>query len=408
MMRVMVLMAALMLAAGAQQMHGQGGTQPQDQSSSHQTERKQLTQGAQARPPMPGKDITGNWQGTLQLEGDEGLRTIVKITENDGKYKATFYSIDQGGQPIAVTSISLAGATLNFAITPLDLTYTGRLNPDGNTMVGSVTQGGQAHALNLDHVAAENTWAIPEPPKPMPGDADPLVFEVATIKPGTGSTNGTISFSSVELRIANIQLYPLLSVAYGHLQPHQIVGLPEWSKNKVFDIEAKVAASDAARYRKLNFHQQELMLRPLLEDRFHLKAHFETREGSVYALVIAKNGSKLKDADPNEPWQKTPRRGGMSARALSISDLAEDLGAFTGKTVLDQTGLKGKYDFTLYWSSEPILPMPSGDGLATSPADSGLPSIFTAVEEQLGLKLVPMKGPTEVLVIDHIEQPSEN
>jgi uncharacterized protein (TIGR03435 family) len=406
MMRVMVLMAVLMLAGGSQQMHGQRGVQPQDQASTHQLERKQLTQGAQA--PMPGRDITGNWQGTLQLERSS-LRTIVKITENDGKYEAAFCSIDQGGQPIAVTSISLAGATLNFAVAPLDLTYRGKLNQAGNTILGSVTQHGQTYVLDLDHVTAEDTWTIPEPPpRAPPADAHTLVFEVATIKPAQGIGHGTISFEADGLRISNMPLFPLVSIAYGHLQLNQIVGLPNWAKDKVFDIETKVAAADVPQYRKLDFHRDELMLRPILEDRFRLKAHFETREGSIYELVIADSGAKLKGSDPSELTQKTPRRNGMSASAVLISDLAEDLGAITGKTVLDHTGLKGKYDFALYWSSEPILSMPSGDGLATSPADSGLPSIFTAVQEQLGLKLRPMKGPTEVLVIDNIEPPSEN
>jgi uncharacterized protein (TIGR03435 family) len=100
--------------------------------------------------------------------------------------------------------------------------------------------------------------------QPLPADARPPMFEVVTIKPAKGNAYRSISFMGDGLLITNMQLFPLLSVAYGHLQPNQIVGLPNWAKIKVFDIETKVAGSDVAQYRKLNFHQVELMLRPVL------------------------------------------------------------------------------------------------------------------------------------------------
>jgi hypothetical protein len=93
------------------------------------------------------KDLSGNWQGTL--EAGNGLRTLLKITNNDGKYKAVMYSIDQGGQAIAVNTISIQGNAVTFAITGLDMKYAGTLNPDGNTISGSATQHGETHALNL-------------------------------------------------------------------------------------------------------------------------------------------------------------------------------------------------------------------------------------------------------------------
>src|SRR5437588_43261 len=102
------------------------------------------------------KDITGNWQGTLQA--GKGLRTLIKITKDDGKLKGVMYSIDQGGQPIPVNSILLQGTNFTFEIKPLDVTYTGTLNSDGNAIAGSATQNGQTHALNLEHVTAENAW----------------------------------------------------------------------------------------------------------------------------------------------------------------------------------------------------------------------------------------------------------
>ena len=94
------------------------------------------------------KDITGNWQGTLQA--GKGLRTLIKISKDDGKLKAVMYSIDQGGQPIPLTSISVEGSTINFAISPLDVTYTGTLNPEGNSISGNATQNGHTNVLNLE------------------------------------------------------------------------------------------------------------------------------------------------------------------------------------------------------------------------------------------------------------------
>jgi hypothetical protein len=103
------------------------------------------------------QDIAGNWQGTLQTGGN-GLRIVMKIAKDDGKLKAVSYSIDQGGRPTAVTSISLQGSAVNFAIKPLDVTYAGTLNQDGSTISGNQTQGGQTHPLNLARVSRENTW----------------------------------------------------------------------------------------------------------------------------------------------------------------------------------------------------------------------------------------------------------
>ena len=128
------------------------------------------------------QDISGNWQGTLQA--GQGLRTVLKITKSDAGLKAVMYSIDQGGSPIPVTTITMQGTTVNFSIKPLDVTYTGTLNPDGKSIAGNATQNGQTHALNLELVSAENMWAIPEPPKPMAADAKPK-FDVLTVKPSS-------------------------------------------------------------------------------------------------------------------------------------------------------------------------------------------------------------------------------
>lgn len=173
------------------------------------------------------------------------------------------------------------------------------------------------------------------------------------------------------------------------------------------------------------------MIQSLLADRFKLKVSHSTRELPVYALVVAKTGPKLHDAKPGDTYPngiKGPdgrpvggagmmrmRPGQLIGQGFSIASLAGLLSQQLGRTVMDQTGLKGNYDFTLQWTSDqrPVA-MPAGpvgvssgaDGVP--PSDSSGPSIFTALQEQLGLKLESTKGPVDIIVIDHIERPSEN
>jgi uncharacterized protein (TIGR03435 family) len=147
------------------------------------------------------------------------------------------------------------------------------------------------------------------------------------------------------------------------------------------------------------------MLQALLADRCHFKAHQETKELPVYDLVIAKGGLKMKEAPPGEQ-EYYGRSGGSSgltftAHAASVQSLAMSLSSDVSRIIVDKTGLgEKKFDFELSWT-------PDDRRAADNAADAG-PSIFTALEEQLGLKLVPSRGPVEVLVIDHMERPSPN
>src|SRR5215469_2710894 len=166
------------------------------------------------------KDITGIWQGTLQA--GKGLRTLLKITKDDGKLKAVMYSIDQGGQPIPLSSISLQGTNVTFDIKSLDVTYTGTLNSEANAIAGNATQNGQTHVLNLEHVTAENAWPIPEPPKAMPADATPK-FDVVTVKPSDPNRPGKLfTIRGRHVMTINTTVNDLITFAYG-LHPKQII-----------------------------------------------------------------------------------------------------------------------------------------------------------------------------------------
>jgi uncharacterized protein (TIGR03435 family) len=186
----------------------------------------------------------------------------------------------------------------------------------------------------------------------------------------------------------------------------QIVGLPGWANSENYDIEARADAETAEAWKKLTYKErwkkEQPMMQAMLADRCKLKAHRETKEMPVYDLVIAKGGLKMKEAATDEVDAETMKSGGaMTARALSTDSLVYAFSGMVGRMIVDKTGLAGKkFDFELAWT-------PDDRRGADSAADAG-PSLFTALEEQLGLKLVPSKGPVEVIVIDHIEKPSAN
>jgi bla regulator protein BlaR1 len=273
----------------------------------------------------------------------------------------------------------------------------------------------------------------PAPVSPTPS------FEVASIKPDKsgGPGMGIMFQPGGRFTAKNISLKMLIRVAY-HVQDFQITGGPPWLASDRYDIEAKSPLPDGdvrtmtEEQRERDFDRRKLMLQALLADRFKLTLHKESKEAPIYALVVAKNGPKIKEAtaeelgpppDPKDlrdkPNPKGPfrgqgirmGRGELTGQAAKLSFLADVLSnqPEVGRTVLDKTGLAGAYDFTLKWSpEEPQGPGFKGPGDAPPPPDPNGPSLFTALEEQLGLKLESQKGPVEILVIDHAEKASEN
>jgi bla regulator protein BlaR1 len=199
----------------------------------------------------------------------------------------------------------------------------------------------------------------------------------------------------------------LIEIAYGLPigSELRVVGGPEWIDNDAdrYEMQGKIDDATFAAMQTMPVaernRQVNLMEQALLADRFALKVHFEKRQLPVYALVVAKGGPKLREAKPDEVARLTGTGNGqnnvLDAQALTLAQLVRSpLLRPGGRMVVDQTGLTGRYDFTLKSSS--------GDADATGP------SLFTAMEEQLGLKLVSTKAPVEVIVVDHVERPGEN
>jgi len=226
----------------------------------------------------------------------------------------------------------------------------------------------------------------------------PFEFEVAAIKPAApqapGRTSSRISVDTSigQLTYTNLTLKDVLRQAY-KVQSHQITG-PAWLETERFDFVARFPPGSDG-------DQIPLMLQALLADRFHMAVHRETKDLPAFVLTVANGGPKLKPAgsSDNNISSNSNQTGVHLGAKTSMRGLAEYLSQRMDRPVLDQTGLSGGFEFTLDWVAD--------DAAATN-ATAG-PSIFTAVQEQLGLKLNSTKGPVEVIVVDRADRvPTEN
>jgi uncharacterized protein (TIGR03435 family) len=356
------------------------------------------------------QNIAGQWQGTLQTDKD--LRTILVIKKDDVKLSATFYSIDQTPMPFKVSSVSLLGTTVKFAIDLIGGTYEGKLSDDGNTITGTWTQGSTPLPLVLSRATKETAWEIPAPPPPpklMPADADPS-FEVATIKPNDTGANQmqqlTVNGRNFQTRASSLQ--DLITFSY-EVQAEQIVGGPDWISKDRYDIAAVPDVEGAP-----NPQQVRTMIQKLLADRFKLKFHKETRELSAFVITVGKGGEKLAPTKLNGPLPGLgirPATGGLTLMVFNgaIHDFTGFLQTMVlDRPVVDRTGLKGKYDFSLTFLPDETQfnghsPIPKlADGVEPAPA------LSDAMLAQLGLKLSTERTAVDVMAIDHVEKPSPN
>jgi uncharacterized protein (TIGR03435 family) len=358
-----------------------------------------------------------HWQGTLHAGKD--LRNVVKISKaDDGGYKAVFYRIDQGGDGIPVTKVTLDGRTVKMTIMLIGGTYEGKLSSDGKTISGTWSQGPNPLPLNLTRATPETEWTIPPSPKipPMDANADPS-FEVATIKPNdSGAPNlQGITMNGRNFRTRNSSLGDLIHFAYD-VQSKQIVNAPEWMEKDRYDTAAVLEEQGVP-----NAAQVKIMIRKLLADRFKLTFHHDKKELSAYLLTVVKDGQKLTPTQRPGPQPGIGFRPGTGGLTLMVMNAT--MADFTGflqvlvldRPVVDETGLKGNFDFQCTFTPDesqfnghpPMLPAQQTDTTNTSSAPSA-PSLYNAFQQQLGLNLSAKKTPVDVIVIDHVEKPSEN
>ncbi len=240
-------------------------------------------------------------------------------------------------------------------------------------------------------------------------------FEVASVKPNVSGGGAQIVRTPGGLTATNSEFSTLLQMAF---QTRLIdwSRVPDSLRSERFDIAAKAAG-------KISGDQYWEMLQTLLEDRFKLAFHREIKDAQVYALVLAKKGTRTGPKLSRSINAECPvnpdganfcgvgsRPGMMNGQRVPMARIARELSPFAGRTVQDETGLTGSFDFQLTWTPDQSVSSLDGDKIKAAgiPLDPSGPSFFSAIQEQLGLKLQSKKGRVEILVIDHLEQPSEN
>ncbi|RXH58019.1 CHP03435 domain-containing protein [Granulicella sibirica] len=330
------------------------------------------------------------------------------------------YWVDVSHYPASVPTVTFQGDTVAFTATANDLSgsFAGTMAADHGTIAGRWTQGIGARsgfasqAMTMTRAAKGIAWVIPPPlgsdAKIIAANLDPT-FEVTTVKPHDPKVmGGGWRWIGARRFEATMPVGALLGDIYG-LQREQIIGAPDWVFKDVYDY---AGVPDLPGWPTLD--QRYSMERKMLQERFGLKVHTETREMSAVILTTAKGGSRMAPSvmvDPGVTFTMHPAPGNsgfvFTAQNSSMGDFKRALQNFVERPVVEKTELTGQFDFDLTF-----MPYDSmfGGRVHLPPAESGVtaPGLYTAMQEQLGLKLSPFKGQVEVLVIDHIDRPSPN
>jgi uncharacterized protein (TIGR03435 family) len=244
-------------------------------------------------------------------------------------------------------------------------------------------------------------------PQPASQDSAAPSFDVASVRAShSADAHSRFSVTTGRVSATNMNVKMLILMAY-RLTAHQIAGAPDWINSEKYDIVAKADGPT-------NPDQLDLMMRSLLAERFKLAFHRETKEMPVFELVTGKRGPKLRPSTEQADGKHNNfiRRGRMALQCVTMENFAKDLSRVADRNVLDRTGISGVFDISLEWTPDQsvrAMEQASFDAgqTAAAPADSP-PPLFTALQEQLGLRLKSGKGPVDVLVVDHVERPTEN
>jgi uncharacterized protein (TIGR03435 family) len=262
-----------------------------------------------------------------------------------------------------------------------------------------------------------------------------FAYDIVSIKPakpsgnagGNGLSGSGIEYTADGLR-ANSTVISMIQSAYA-VDADRISGAQGWITSEKFSIDAKMEISVADELNKLSTDERDAvrqrMLRTLLAERFKLSVRTESKELPVYELVIAKSGLKIQEAKPGDTYADGIKggsgkglggdlmvgfgsTGNVRAQGIEIGTFAQGLTKYLKRSVVDKTGLTGRYDFTLHYAPETRAQAPSGGATDNGASDPAGPSLFTAIQEQLGLKLDAKKDPLAIIVIEHVERPSGN
>ena len=337
------------------------------------------------------------------------LRTVLKIPSSDGNpIKANFYSIDQTYMVFPAT-LTLQAAGVKVSIPGIGAESAAKVSADGNSMTGTLKGFSVPTTWTLTRVTADKEWSIPKPPsppRPMAADADPA-FEVAAVKLSSPDAKGRgCRVLSGSISVQNLTVMDLVTIAYD-VHARQIIGAPTWTTSDKYDITGKADTEGQS-----SAEQFRVMLRKLLADRFRLALRKEQRELPVYRLTVAKGGLKIsRNAPKNETSGFIDRGpGSWLFNNVNMDELCRMLQTTAlDRPVSNQTGLSGRYDFSLVWTPDQ-LPTAALNQNALAPGDraDAPPDLYTAIQQQLGLKIDAAKLRIEVLVVDKLEKPSKN
>lgn len=347
---------------------------------------------AQAPPAA----VSGQWQGTT--DGPEHVRVVVLLPAASAG-RAIVYLLDgrNSGRPYATTTLQLSGEHLAFAVANIEAAFNGSFAADHASIAGTWTHHGASAPLKLIRAQGGAAWELPENDAMMPVDADPS-FDVATIRPADPNIHSSgIQIDGRRVIAHNQTMQTIVCFAYG-IHRAQLVDAPSWFSSDRWEINGVADIPGSP-----NLMQMRGMFRKLLAERLGMRIDRQTRELSVYALVKGKDAPKITPSANGGVLPDSTGNGNNGVREfrysnISMEEFAGELAFFEDRPFVNQTGLPGRYDFRLRWSTADA---PSTD--ANTP-----PALFTAIQEQLGLKVESQHAPVPVFVIRHVDRPSDN
>src|ERR1700677_3900257 len=342
------------------------------------------------------QSIAGTWQGTLP--DGQSPRIVLKIADGgNGALRGSISFIDSSADAVPLLSTTYRAPNLTAAIS--DITFRGKLSADGKSIAGTWTQGNQSFPVSFALATPETLWTYSRPSTmpTMSATADPS-FEVATIKPSAHDANWGISRGTRLFQARGNTIADLIQFAY-QVRRRQIDGGPSWMNELRFDVTGEPDAPGLP-----SMDQQRLMVRKLLAERFGFRVHIVQKEFPVYALLVDKSPPKINVSAPSvNDILISPREleDGTTAVQFSHTTMPEFteflMGFIQDRQIVDETGLKGRFDFTV------MIPTSSQGGNDIEKATAFLLGV-----KPLGFKLEPKKEPLEVIVIDNIDKPTAN
>jgi uncharacterized protein (TIGR03435 family) len=348
-----------------------------------------------AHAQTPSND-SGQWQGTT--EGPSPLRIVLLLNGAGGKQGVVYLLDGENAEwPHATSSLETTKDHLLFSVANIQVGFSGAFSPDG-ALSGIWTTHGNKVPLKLVHVTGDAAWALPQLDASMPVSADPT-FEVATIRPTDPDVhNNGFELNGNRFRAVNETLRDLLCFAYD-IHRAQVLEAPGWVSSDRWTIDSIADIPG-----RPSLPQIRSMYRKLLIERFGLQVESTTREIPVYAIVTTNQPFRATKSAANTSLPDATGDGNNGAHDsrysnISMEEFASELSYFEDRPVVNHTGLEGRYDFRLRWSS--------ADAPAAMEADAP-PVLFTAIQEQLGLKVEATRSTAPVYVIHHVDRPSAN